>query len=244
MVDKLKFWDKNNEATPSNLAPASAVEPKMAKGAILNSQVAAPEALLANQADVNVENQQLPADTIEATATASKGLSETRASADAVSANEVQVNDAPSILAVPLVDMPESQSVPSVESVTPAESLASEAAPTSLPIVSAPAIEDVAPAAALVPATVAPVAEASNTASEPAQEDLPLSDTTYQSEAGMLFDRSLKMTPQDPAEIAARFAVDEVDTAVNADSGIPAPKPLPAESEPGFFDRMLERIGF
>ncbi len=55
MVDKLKFWDKNNEATPSNLAPASAVEPKMAKGAILNSQVAAPEALLANQADVNVE---------------------------------------------------------------------------------------------------------------------------------------------------------------------------------------------
>ena len=70
----------------------------------------------------------------------------------------------------------------------------------------------------------------------------------YQSSAGMLFDRSLKLTPIDAMPIAneASAATTEAGKLTTKSGNVmpPAPKPLPAESESSFFDRMLEKIGF
>jgi outer membrane protein assembly factor BamE len=201
MLDKLKFWSKDGESTPSNATPASITEPKIAKEAIVNSQIALPEALLENQTDVSDEfaNQQTTNSLIAADD----------------NTNEVITNDAPSILAVPILDPP-----------VVADTLSA------------------APAVALVPATIIAISEDLSSSGMPVQEDLPFNTSTYESEAGMIFDRSLKITPLDAATIATQFVGEESEAGAKSDIDIPAPKPLPAESEPGFFDRMLERIGF
>lgn len=82
-----------------------------------------------------------------------------------------------------------------------------------------------APAQATVPA-VAP--EAVQTA--PAAQG-------YQSESGMQFDRKLEFEYESPAQ--------PVQTGPRSgNKTIPEPKPLPQESDPSYFDRMLEYIGF
>jgi outer membrane protein assembly factor BamE len=62
----------------------------------------------------------------------------------------------------------------------------------------------------------------------------------YESSSGMIFDRNLRYIPDEPEpEVKAVEATPRV-----GNKEIPNPKALPPESEPSFFDRMLEKIGF
>lgn len=70
------------------------------------------------------------------------------------------------------------------------------------------------------------------------------SETGYQSEAGMRFDRALTMTPLDEATIAKQFVVDEAPLIAKPTPKTPAPKAPQVEPEAGMFDQILQRIGF
>jgi outer membrane protein assembly factor BamE len=63
--------------------------------------------------------------------------------------------------------------------------------------------------------------------------------SSYESTAGMKFDRALKIT--DGADSAL---TQEVSAPRAGNKTVPKPKELPAESKPSLFDRMLEKIGF
>lgn len=70
------------------------------------------------------------------------------------------------------------------------------------------------------------------------------SETGYQSEAGMRFDRALTMTPLDEATIAKQFVVDEAPVIAKPTPKTPAAKAPQVEPEAGMFDQILQRIGF
>jgi outer membrane protein assembly factor BamE len=70
------------------------------------------------------------------------------------------------------------------------------------------------------------------------------SETGYQSEAGMRFDRALTMTPLDEATIAKQFVDDEAPVVAKPTPKTPAPKAPQVEPEAGMFDQILQRIGF
>jgi len=61
----------------------------------------------------------------------------------------------------------------------------------------------------------------------------------YESISGMRFDRSLKLTEDAEVESTSVPAAPRV-----GNKSIPMPKDLPEETQPSFFDRMLEKIGF
>jgi outer membrane protein assembly factor BamE len=61
----------------------------------------------------------------------------------------------------------------------------------------------------------------------------------YESTSGMKFDRSLKLTEEAEVEAVSASAAPRA-----GNKSAPKPKDLPAEGEPSFFDRMLEKIGF
>jgi len=125
------------------------------------------------------------------------------------------------------------------------------AVPLAVPV--APAVEAVAPSAASVVANPAPVVEVAPVAPEavklPEPEvvspiaapiEPPLNSPIYESASGMVFDRKLRSLPEEiePDPVAAT-APPRVGNKV-----APKPQDLPPESEPSFFDRMLEKIGF
>lgn len=68
----------------------------------------------------------------------------------------------------------------------------------------------------------------------------PAAPMAYQSPLGIKFERTLSFVPEQKQPVAKPEVV--VPRAGN--KTIPKPKELPAESEPSFFDRMLEKIGF
>ncbi|NOT16348.1 MAG: outer membrane protein assembly factor BamE [Methylotenera sp.] len=71
---------------------------------------------------------------------------------------------------------------------------------------------------------------------EPAMPKTP----SYQSPAGMIFDKNLRSyVPEEPSLPTPSDQAPRV-----GNKTIPAPKDLPAENDPSFFDRMLEKIGF
>lgn len=70
------------------------------------------------------------------------------------------------------------------------------------------------------------------------------SETGYQSEAGMRFDRALIMTPLDEATIAKQFVIDEAPVIAKPTPKTPAAKAPQVEPEAGMFDQILQRIGF
>lgn len=62
----------------------------------------------------------------------------------------------------------------------------------------------------------------------------------YQPSSGMVFDRKLQLGAEEPESVA-----EPVSAAPRAgNKEVPKPKELPQESDPSFFDRMLEQIGF
>ena len=131
---------------------------------------------------------------------------------------------APSMLAVPL-------EVPSAEVVVPA-AVPAEAfvEPKSVPV---PLVAPAESAVVKVPAVEAVVPIA-------APVELPGNSPLYQSVSGMVFDRKLRSLPEDvEPEVVAATAASRIGNKV-----APTPQDLPPESEPSFFDRMLEKIGF
>ena len=111
-----------------------------------------------------------------------------------------------------------------VEAVVASESLASVATASSVP--SNGKVESVK-----AESIVASVASA---------EPLPVTIPVYESLSGMLFDRTLKFVP----EVIAPEVKPEVAAPRAGNKTPPKPKDLPAEGASGFFDRMLEKIGF
>jgi outer membrane protein assembly factor BamE len=73
--------------------------------------------------------------------------------------------------------------------------------------------------------------------SEPVQ---PENAPPYESTSGMQFDRNLKLAPEEV--VAEPKPVVAAPRAGNKTP--PKPRDLPAEGDPGFFERMLEKIGF
>ena len=87
-----------------------------------------------------------------------------------------------------------------------------------------------------VPVEAAPVQAAPVEPVPPVQE--PINPPAYDSPAGMQFDRNLKVMPEEAAPES------KVVAPRSGNKDVPKPQDLPPESSPGFFDRMLEKIGF
>ena len=143
----------------------------------------------------------------------------------------VPSSEAPkSILEIPL------EAAPLVAAPIAAAQIATE---TALTTVEAPKAD----ISAIEPIAVAPVSiEKPVVAVQPAAESTSLSINApaYEPSSGMIFDRNLRSLPEEPeAVIKAEAAAPRAGNKV-----VPKPKDLPAENEPGFFDRMLEKIGF
>jgi len=143
-----------------------------------------------------------------------------------------EADSAPSVLAVPL-DVPVAPAVDAsapVAVAAPAAVLteispASTVSPVEPEVIKAPSSEVVAPV--VLPAVVMP-------------DDQPANNKLYESASGMVFDRKLRSLPEEvEPEAVTAVAAPRVGNKV-----APIPQDLPPESEPSFFDRMLEKIGF
>ncbi len=141
--------------------------------------------------------------------------------------NSAPADESKSMLAVPLEVLPAAE-MPSP--VAPTEAAPVETAPAVVePDASTPKVDS-------VPVKAAPVQAAPVEPVPPVQE--PINPPAYDSPAGMQFDRNLKVMPEEAAPESKVVAP----RAGNKD--VPKPQDLPPESSPGFFDRMLEKIGF
>lgn len=107
-----------------------------------------------------------------------------------------------------------------------------------LAVVAEPTAPVSAESVAITPATVAE--SKVETVAVLAQPIAPLPENIpfYESSLGMVFERSLKFVLEsvEPVVTPAEPGV--------SNKSVPKPKDLPAEGAPGFFDRMLEKIGF
>lgn len=216
LVDKLKFWQKDE----AELAK-EASEKEAAAKAKLETEDAAKKA---------AENKTAASKTPITESIATKSA-ETKAIVPQVNDNAASVVEEPkSLLAMPI-------------EVAPVDAPAS-AAQAVAPVVDAPqpavAATEVAQPVAPVSESVREVVPAETKPAEavPAPAEAPVKAPYYQSESGMQFDRKL------------RFEVEQ-DESVPLPAGprtgnkvAPKPKELPQESDPSFFDRMLEKIGF
>jgi hypothetical protein len=89
-----------------------------------------------------------------------------------------------------------------------------------------------------VPAQEAPAKEP--TANPPAESNVP-----YEPSSGMQFDRDLTLeNDAQPKEAAPQEPKPAAPAPRAGNKEVPAPKDLPAEGEPDFFEKMLEKIGF
>lgn len=159
---------------------------------------------------------------------AAKEAAEAKAKADAA-AKAPALKEAPaaadepkSMLAVPL-DMVPAAEVPAL------------AAPVVVaPVEAAPAAA--VPEPAVPPKPVTPKVESTPAATVPPVQE-PVKAAAPESPSGMQLDKALQATPEESApeaKVAPRAG----------NKTIPQPKDLPEENSPGFFDRMLEKIGF
>ncbi len=228
ILNKLKFWEKDD----AELAKEAAEKEAAAK-AKLEAEEAAKNAAAAKQtkeAPAAEETKSLLAVPIEvpAVSDAPAPVESVKPAADAVPAPAmIEVVPTESGSAKPrAVSKPRSP-----EPVEPASPAPESAV--------APAVIEVQPTERVSPKAKA-VSEPVN--GEPANTN-PIAPTTdsqrYESPSGMVFDRKLQSGAEDsepaaPAPTGPRSGNKE----------IPKPKELPAESDPSFFDRMLEQIGF
>jgi outer membrane protein assembly factor BamE len=144
---------------------------------------------------------------------------------------DAKVAESNSMLAVPIEVAP-IVAAPAVEMM---QSDAPAASATSANVV-APA-DQVTHVESVIAAVQTPVVEAGPVAN---MEQTAVKAPVYESSSGMIFDRNLRYIPDEPEpEVKAVEATPRV-----GNKEIPNPKALPPESEPSFFDRMLEKIGF
>jgi outer membrane protein assembly factor BamE len=207
MLDKLKFWQKDEAA--------SAKEAEDAK-AKLEAQEAAKNA--DEQAKENLRRQ-----------------------------SATPIEEPQSIMAVPLDVLPMPAGASVVAPVAPTTIKADEALPIVEPIhndlpVTRPASQPVEDK--LVPAKEADHAVRATPAKTQPVDTESLKAVTeptkpYNSTSGMDFDEDLKTVKGTEVKTVPEQAMPRA-----GNKTIPKPKDLPAENEPSFFDRMLEKIGF
>lgn len=216
-TDKLKFWQKDEPAKEAD-KPSAAQEKT--------------DASITIKGDSQEANKQAP--------TSDAPTNSMDTTADEVPAGQPN-SDAPSMLAVPIGGV-----------------LAPDASATEVPSVEAPARE--VPAAetpaAETPVVVAPPAEVSNPAqaekAEATVADVPVSEPTQapttagQADERVIFrmDKNLNLKNlQAPVEDvpAPKLESNATPTAAKPKKIEP---PLPEEEAPGYFERMLEKIGF
>jgi outer membrane protein assembly factor BamE len=192
------------------------------------------EATLAKEA----ETAKAKVEAEEAAKNAAEQAKDELARKSATPIEEPKSDEPQSMMAVPLEALP--MNVPNAAS-TPVEAPTAAVAVAVVPPVVEPAKEVVpvqsSPVDELkaVPEKKAVVTQAKTEPVKTATEPI----KPYESAAGMKFDRSLKLTEDAeveavPAPVAPRAG----------NKSVPKPKDLPPESEPSFFDRMLEKIGF
>lgn len=143
----------------------------------------------------------------------------------------VPSSEAPkSILEIPL------EAAPLLAAPAVTAQVAAETPPT---VVEAPKADNISMESALVsPASVEKPATPVQPVAEPIS--VPVNVPAYEPSSGMIFDRNLRSLPEEPEAVVKAEAV----APRAGNKVVPKPKDLPAETEPGFFDRMLEKIGF
>lgn len=135
------------------------------------------------------------------------------------------VDEPKSLLAVPL-------EVPALVD-TPAPAPVAEPQLNAAPPADTVKVEPVAPTVKAAPAEV--VEQRLN---EPVPAESPVKTPAYEPTSGMQFDKKIRfgLEEAEPAPAAAESRA--------GNKVAPQPKELPQESDPSFFDRMLEKIGF
>lgn len=215
LLDKLKFW-ADDEPKAESLEAAKQQIQKNAEPVL--PVVAAP----ASQAKQDVKQelgQALERETVQPDAGQAPSMLAVPIAVPEVD-GAAQVVAAPPIEIAPLAPAPESAQLPK------------ETAPASAP---APVVSEPAVLAPIVP-LAEPVVEMPVTpAAEPVK---PVNPYHYQSPAGMQFDRRLQIEEEELPPVV------EPSGSRTGNKVAPQPKPLPPETEPSFFDRMLEQIGF
>ena len=225
ILNKLKFWEKDE----AELAKEAAEKEAAAK-AKLEAEEAARNAAAAKQ------RKEAPA-------------AEEPKSLLAVPIEVPAVNDAPAKLdnVKPAGEAAPSATIiePAIIEVMPSEPDSAQSRAVAKPRSAASSGEAVSPApeSAAAPAVIEiqPTERVSPKAKVPVQPEVPPTDSPrYQSPSGMVFDRKLQSGAEEPEQ-----TVEPVSGGPRTgNKEIPKPKELPEESDPSFFDRMLEQIGF
>ncbi len=220
LIDKLKFWGKDDAASAKELeaAKAKAAAEEAAKKSAAGSDAKSP-----NDGAVNKDN----------------------ASPD----NQPPAEEAKSMLAVPLEEMPITDA-PVIAPVTESPALPppAEAASVVEPVTAEPTVIEknnselikVEPVTAEPIVEPAPEIKPAPTEVNPIQE--PKTPPPYDSSSGLMFDKSLKSNPEEvvnPVVVSTKVVEPRA-----GNKTPPKPKDLPPEEPIGFFDKMLEKIGF
>ncbi|MGQ0442721.1 MAG: outer membrane protein assembly factor BamE domain-containing protein [Methylophilaceae bacterium] len=232
VLDKLKFWKEDKPATakpePEKVPDAKPASKKslLERLKFWKKEEKVPET-------ANVEAKPAEASAVENPALPTEVATETAA----------ESQEAPSVLAVPIPIGP-SADVPAIE-LPKVETPVAEPAPLEIPKPEPVAVESVPTAP--TPEPVEPPKEALIAVPEkiePAQvpTEPPLVNTNQDEKLIFRMDRTLdtKALEQELAPNVTSPATDK--TTQEKKKG--EEKPLPAEAEPGYFERMLEKIGF
>ncbi len=238
ILNKLKFWEKDE----AELAKEAAEKEAAAK-AKLEADEAARNAAAAKQrkeAPAAEEPKSLLAVPIEVPAVSAPAqLDNVKPAGDAApSATVIE----PAIIEVVPTEPKSAKSravakphsaVPSAEAVSPVPETAV-----------APAVVEIQPTERVSPkakAHVKPVSDEASHKPETIEPEVPPTDSPrYQSPSGMVFDRKLQTGLEEPESVVEPISAGPR----TGNKEIPKPKELPQESDPSFFDRMLEQIGF
>jgi len=195
--------------------------------------------------DKEAEAAKAKAETEEAAKNAAEQAKDDLARKSAIPIEEPKSDEPQSMMAVPLEALPMTSGSP-VPAAATVQTVEEPAAMPEVPSV-AESVKEVVPVQPnpVVEKTVTPGKKVvvTQTKSEPAKVEpvktAPEPIKSYESTAGMRFDRGLKLTEEAEVEAAPIPAAPRA-----GNKTVPKPKDLPAEGEPSFFDRMLEKIGF
>lgn len=226
VIDKLKFWKKDETESAKEAEAAKAEAEDTAKKT-------------AEDVEGHVNRQS--ATPIEETQSIMAVPLEVLPMADAPVTPAIPVED-------PVVVMPVVESPPLVEPMKAPEPVVekklekkSELPPVVVPAkVETAKVEPVKVAPAkITPISVKPVEAAVNEANKAEPLQMPTTVNPYESASGMKFDKNLKLAEELEPSGKSKVAMPRA-----GNKSVPKPEDLPAESKPGFFDRMLEKIGF
>ena len=199
------------------------------------------EATLAKEA----EAAKAKADAEEAAKNSADQAKDELARKSATPIEEPKSDEPQSMMAVPLEALPMTADVPAAAIAVEAPAVV-EAPPVVEPAKELVPLVEPSPVAekkAVVEKKITQPAVATPAKIEPVKVELlkPVTETIkpYESTSGMKFDRNLKLNEEAVVEVAPAPAA-----ARAGNKSVPKPKDLPAEGEPSFFDRMLEKIGF